>query len=133
MPFESDEGVAFEELVRVQFSHRGAGFKEDQVRRFPQNLADPTARFQLMQGRRLLPGVCLSGWPCKSYGFLRENATSQSRFWRLERNNSHPCDYSPGCVRIHSIFSPDKSPEHGQLDLDGFYELSQSRSHRNHP
>ena len=75
MPFESDEGVAFEELVRVQFSHRGAGFKEDQVRRFPQNLADPTARFQLMQRRHLLPGVCLSGWPCKSYGFLRENAT----------------------------------------------------------
>src|SRR6266571_3843120 len=54
----------------------GEGFKEGQMRRFPQNLADPTARFQLMQRRHLLPGVCLSGWPCKSYGFfLRENAT----------------------------------------------------------
>ena len=35
MPFESDEGVAFEELVRVQFSHRSVGFKEDYMCGFP--------------------------------------------------------------------------------------------------
>ena len=35
MILQSDEGVASEVLVRVQLSHRSAGFKEDQMRGFP--------------------------------------------------------------------------------------------------
>ena len=51
MPFESDERVAFEELVRVEFSNGSVRFKKDQVGWFAKTLADPTVRFQLYQGR----------------------------------------------------------------------------------
>ena len=52
VPLEADEGVAFEELVRVQFSDRGAGFIEDQVSWFVEGAADPAVWFQPVQGAR---------------------------------------------------------------------------------
>jgi hypothetical protein len=51
MILEGEEGIASEELIRVQLSNRRAGFKEDQMRRFPKGLADPTVRSQVTQGR----------------------------------------------------------------------------------
>ena len=50
VPFEAQEGVAFEELVRVQFSDRGAGFIEDQMSWFAEGAADPAVWFQPGQG-----------------------------------------------------------------------------------
>jgi hypothetical protein len=52
MPFESDERIAFEELVWIELSNGSARLKKDQVRWFTKTLADPTVRFQFYQGRR---------------------------------------------------------------------------------
>jgi hypothetical protein len=44
MPFEGDERVAFEELVRVELANRCAGFEEDEVCGFAESFANPTIR-----------------------------------------------------------------------------------------
>ncbi len=42
MVLEGDKRIAFEELVRIELSHGGAGFEEDEVRGFMESFANPT-------------------------------------------------------------------------------------------
>jgi hypothetical protein len=42
MPFESDERIASEELVRVELANRCAGFEKDEVSGFAEGFANPT-------------------------------------------------------------------------------------------
>ncbi len=50
MPFQRDEGIAPEELVRVELANRSARLKEDEVSWLAEALADPTVLLQLTQG-----------------------------------------------------------------------------------
>jgi hypothetical protein len=42
MPFEGDERIASEELVRVELANRSARLEEDEVCRFVESFANPT-------------------------------------------------------------------------------------------
>jgi hypothetical protein len=49
MPLESDERIAFEELVGVELSNGSARFKKDQVKWLAKTFAHPTVRLQFLQ------------------------------------------------------------------------------------